>query len=195
MAPERGPTIHKNHQGVYTLIIRSTVPHKVAVGRHLSVFFQRGLYLYTGSALGRGSTSLEGRIRRHLGRKKKNFWHVDRILSSGSTRVVSVVFAKTRSKLECEVNVILLRDPDIEVLTKGIGSSDCRCESHLLTARCPLGVLRQKVRSCYARLRLRPRKLGDYRNRPLGRFSTEQNGFGLRTIAARNRMRRSMPDQ
>jgi Uri superfamily endonuclease len=195
MAAKGGATTDKNHQGVYTLIIRSTVPHKVDVGRHLSVFFQRGLYLYTGSALGRGSTSLEGRIRRHLSQEKKDFWHVDRILSSGSTRVVAVVFAKTRSKLECEVNSMLLTDPEIGVLARGIGSSDCRCESHLLKARCTQGVLRRRVRSCYARLRLRPCK---WQITGLAGSADLRHGrsrFKLMTVAERIRMPRSMYDQ
>jgi len=182
-------------RGVYTLIIRSTERGKVPVGRHLSVSFQRGLYLYTGSALGQGSSSLEGRIGRHLSREKKNFWHIDRVLSSDSAHVVSVIFAKTPSKAECKVNTALLRDSDIDVLAKGIGSSDCRCESHFLMAKCTLGVLRQKVRSCYTRLGLRPRKLEDHRTSQLCRFTTEPNRIKLRTIAARTRTRRSMPDQ
>lgn len=152
-------TTHKNHQGVYTLIIRLPAPCRIAVGRHLAVLFKRGLYLYTGSALGRGSTSLEGRIGRHLSRHKNDFWHIDRILSSDSRSVVSVVFAKTTSKAECRVNAALLMDPEIEVLAKGIGSSDCKCESHFLAAGCTLSVLRRKVRLCYTSLSLHPRTL------------------------------------
>jgi len=150
---------HKNHQGVYTLIIRSSRPCRITVGRHLTVLLKRGWYLYSGSALGRGSTSLEGRISRHLTRDKKHFWHIDRILSSDSTRVVLVVFAKTTSKMECKLNAALLKDSGIRVPVRGMGSTDCRCESHFLVTRHTLGVLRQKVRLCYARLGLRPRSL------------------------------------
>jgi Uri superfamily endonuclease len=150
-------------RGVYTLIIRSVQSRGIKVGGRLPVFLERGLYLYTGSALGRGSTSLEGRISRHLSRKKKNFWHIDRILLSNSVRVVSIVFAKTTSKMECRVNTALLKESGTEVPARGIGSSDCRCESHFLMARYTSGVLRGKVRLCYIRLGLRPRMLEDHR--------------------------------
>ena len=126
------------------------------------VFLKGGLYLYTGSALGRGPTSLEGRISRHLGRRKRSFWHIDRILSSNFVRVVSVVFANTTSKMECKVNTALLKESGIGVLARGVGSSDCRCESHFLWARCTSAVLRRKVRSCYIRLGLRPHTLEDH---------------------------------
>jgi Uri superfamily endonuclease len=150
-------------RGVYTLIIRSCKPRRITVGRHLSVFLERGLYLYTGSALGRGSTSLEGRISRHLSREKKHFWHIDRILSSDSARVVSVIFASTTSRMECKVNTALLKDSGIGVPMRGVGSTDCRCEAHFLMARCTLGLLRQKVRLCYTGLGVRPRMLEDHR--------------------------------
>jgi Uri superfamily endonuclease len=143
-------------RGVYTLIIRLARPCKASILKHAPVVVDRGLYLYTGSASGRGSTSLEGRIRRHLKREKKEFWHVDRILACKSAHVVSVVYAVTTSKSECRVNAALLKDTNIRAPFKGLGSSDCRCESHFLEARGSLPSLRQKVRSCYAGLGLRP---------------------------------------
>ena len=148
-------------RGVYTLIIRSAQSRRIRVGGRVLVF-KKGLYLYTGSALGRGPTSLERRISRHLGRRKRNFWHIDRVLSSSSLRVVSVVFANTTSKMECKVNTALLKESGIRVLARGIGSSDCRCESHFLTARCTSVVLQRRVRSCYIELGLRPRTLEDH---------------------------------
>ena len=154
-------------RGVYTLIIRSTEPCKVLAGRRHSVAFERGLYLYTGSALGRGSTSLEGRIGRHLSREKRDFWHIDRILSSESVHVISVIFAKTTRKAECGVNTEFLKDSDINVLAKRIGSSDCRCKSHLLVARGGPDALKRKIKSSYARPSLRPHELKDRRIRRL----------------------------
>jgi len=170
-------------RGIYTLIIRLTAPRRIAVGRHLSISFKRGLYLYTGSALGRSSASLEGRISRHLSREKDDFWHIDRILSSNSGEVVSVIFAETTSKAECKMNRALLTVPDIGVLAKGIGSSDCKCESHFLIARCRLGALRREVGSCYASLRLRPRVLKDLGTRRLRRFATRSDRLRSRTTA------------
>jgi Uri superfamily endonuclease len=146
-------------RGVYTLIIRSSGPSRITVGRHLTILLKRGLYLYSGSALGRGSTSLEHRISRHITLEKTHFWHIDRILSSSSTRVVLVVFAKTTSKMECKLNKLLLKDSGIRAPMKGVGSTDCGCESHFLITRYTLSVLREKVESCYGRLGLRPHTL------------------------------------
>ena len=146
-------------RGVYTLIIRCSRPSRITVGRRLTLLLRRGWYLYSGSALGSGSTSLEWRISRHLTQEKKRFWHIDRILASDSTRVASVIFAKTTSKIECKLNAAILKDSGIRVLVRGVGSTDCRCESHFLITRDSLGTLRQSVRSCYSRLGLRPSTL------------------------------------
>ena len=182
-------------RGVYTLIIRLAAPCSIAVGRHLSVLFKRGLYLYTGSALGRGSTSLEGRISRHLSRHKNDFWHIDRILSSDSRYAVSVIFAKTTSKAECRVNRALLMDPNIGVLTKGIGSSDCKCESHFLATGRTLSVLRRKVRLCYTSLGLRPRTLKCRRTHRPCESTIQSSRPRSKAIARGIRTRRSMPHQ
>jgi len=178
-----GPSAERNQQGAYTLIIRSSQPRRITVGRHLSVVLERGLYLYTGSALGRGSTSLEWRLSRHLSREKKNLWHIDRILASDSTCLVSAIVASTKSRIECRVNTVLLRDPSIRVMLKGIGSSDCKCESHFLMARCGLDALQRKVRSCYAGLGFRPHVFKDLGTHGLRGFTAQPEGLKSRIIA------------
>jgi Uri superfamily endonuclease len=182
-----GPSAERNYQGAYTLIIRSGRPHRITVGRHLSIVLERGLYLYTGSALGRGSTSLEWRLSRHLSRDKKNFWHIDRILASDSAYLVSAIVARTKSRVECRVNTALLGDPSIRVLLKGIGSSDCKCESHFLMARCELDALQRKVRSCYASLGFRPHVFKDLGTHGLHGFTAQPEGLKSRIIARRIR--------
>ena len=167
-----GTSTQRNHQGAYTLIIRSGQARRITIGRHLSVTLERGLYLYTGSALGRGSTSLEWRFSRHLSQEKKHFWHIDRILSSDSVRLISAIVTKTTGKVECKVNTALLEDSSVRVLAKGIGSSDCRCESHFLITKCGLDVLQRKVRSCYASLGLHPYVLKDFGTHGLRIHST-----------------------
>jgi len=146
-------------KGVYTLIIRFAKPCKTRIGRHRSVALPQGLYVYTGSGVGPGSTSLEGRVHRHLRRKKRKFWHVDRILACKPAKIMSVVLAETVAGLECRVNAALTRDPHFRVLQSGIGSSDCRCESHFLLAKESVRPLLRRVRSHYLKLRLTPRVL------------------------------------
>jgi len=146
-------------RGVYTLTIRLRRPCRVRIGRHVSSTLKKGLYLYTGSAMGRGSTSLEARIRRHLRQDKKQFWHIDRILGCKLARVLSVVYASSTSKVECRINAALLKHKSFRVFLRGIGSSDCRCEAHFLMATGSLRSLQQKVRSCYAKMGFHPHVL------------------------------------
>jgi len=148
-------------RGVYTLIIRLTRRCVTTAGRRLRVSLGRGLYLYTGSALGCGSASLEGRVGRHLRRVKKEFWHIDRILACRHARVVSVVFARTARKRECTVNAAILHNSNVRVPCRGVGSSDCRCSSHLLAAVGPLRSVEGFVRSSYARAGLHSEILGN----------------------------------
>jgi len=143
-------------KGVYTLIIRFARSCETRIRNHGSVVIGRGLYVYTGSALGAGSSSLEARIGRHLRRRKKKFWHIDRILACKYARVVSVVFAETICRMECEVNAALLRDSHMSVLFAGVGSSDCRCSSHVLLAKQSLLSVRRRVCAHYSEQGLTP---------------------------------------
>jgi Uri superfamily endonuclease len=119
-------------RGVYTLLIKLGEGQSIKPRPELRWNLPKGYYVYTGSALGRGSTSLEKRLERHLRVNKKIFWHIDRLLS-GSGRIVKVFYAETAAKIECELNQkisSLLQAKPI----KRFGSSDCRkgCVGHLL---------------------------------------------------------------
>lgn len=151
----------KYHRGVYNLIIRFNRECAVRKVRGAVLLLEPGLYIYTGSARGSGSTSLEQRVRRHLTRDKKQFWHIDRILHCRSAEVVAVVFAETRRDAECSVNAALTEDPHISTLGKWIGSSDCRCRSHFLIAKGSLRPLIFRVRHAYERVGLNPHVLKD----------------------------------
>lgn len=118
-------------KGVYTLIISVRKPLRLRVGRLGSWRFPRGLYLYTGSALGPGG--LSRRIGRHLGRRKSRFWHIDYLLGSRGVKIELAISAKTRERMECRVNQLL--EMRFKAQAKGFGSSDCvksSCTSHLL---------------------------------------------------------------
>jgi len=124
----------KEARGVYTLIIfaRSTAPLKIGgLGEKM---IERGHYTYTGSALGSGSSSLAGRISRHLRKSKKKRWHIDYLLGSEGAEVKAVLAMITERNMECEMNQHLMRELNPEVPIIGFGSSDCamRCKSHLL---------------------------------------------------------------
>jgi len=56
--------------GVYTLLLFVAKESTVEIGKLGKQKFPRGYYSYTGSALGKGATSLKHRLARHL--RKKN---------------------------------------------------------------------------------------------------------------------------
>jgi len=89
------------------------------------VFFIKGDYLYIGSAKG----CLESRLRRHLKKDKKNFWHIDYLLKDERTQI-SQIWIILKST-ECETAELFYRNLFTETVRKGFGSSDCKCETHL----------------------------------------------------------------
>ena len=89
------------------------------------MFFKKGDYIYIGSAKG----CLEARLRRHLKKDKKNFWHIDYLLKDERTQI-SQIWMILKS-IECETAEIFYRNPFTETVRKGFGSSDCKCETHL----------------------------------------------------------------
>ena len=93
-----------------------------------------GYYTYTGSALGKGASSLRHRISRHLRKKKRKFWHTDYLLANENVSVEAGVVAETKENMECKINQYLKRIVGAKVPVKGFGASDCqkKCRSHLL---------------------------------------------------------------
>ncbi|RLB43231.1 MAG: hypothetical protein DRH12_03605 [Deltaproteobacteria bacterium] len=109
-------------QGTYILIIRVLTPKDLDVGKLGKIHFDKGLYAYVGS----GMRGLEGRIKRHLRRKKKNHWHIDYLLAY--SEIIDLIILETRQRCECEVASRLSAQFSS---IKNFGSSDCRCSSHL----------------------------------------------------------------
>lgn len=145
-------------KGIYTLIILLEKDIRRRIAALGPIRFSKGVYLYTGSARGQGSTSVEGRIERHLGNRRRKFWHIDHLLSANGCKVLACIYAETVKDVECVVN------SKIQELTRGVfpvhrfGSSDCNCRSHLifLQRRDIVRALRN-VTEAYRRLRLKSR--------------------------------------
>ena len=102
------------------------------VGKLGKVRFKRGLYLYVGSALGRGSSSLEGRLNRHLRGFKKVYWHIDHLTTMPHVKVVSAHYIESNVNRECELTATLVREFDGRIEHPGFGSTDCGCGGHLI---------------------------------------------------------------
>lgn len=109
--------------GVYIVAFHLPKAQNISVGKLGRACFQKGTYLYVGSA----QRNLQARLRRH-GRKKKPLrWHVD-YLSSRAQMIGAVAFEGPR-EYECELAKKL--GEMFETVMPGFGASDCRCGGHL----------------------------------------------------------------
>lgn len=89
--------------------------------------FPAGYYGYIGSAQG----GLEQRLSRHMRREKKKRWHIDYLLAEAEV-VSKLIIPFGGREMECIVARTLRGVEGAQVVAEGFGSSDCRCESHLL---------------------------------------------------------------
>lgn len=111
-------------KGVYALIIQLDKVACVNVGALGKLTFKKGLYVYVGSA----QTNLEHRIKRHLGKEKRLFWHIDYLLNSSAARIIKVFHKQSDKTEECALAKAISEKGEPVV---GFGCSDCHCRSHL----------------------------------------------------------------
>lgn len=112
-------------KGIYVLIIRVSNDVAVQVGALGKLTFEKGLYAYVGSAQG----NLEQRVRRHLLKEKRKFWHIDYLLGNDAATVLGVFHKQADKTEECAVaRAIGERGRGVA----GFGASDCNCKNHLL---------------------------------------------------------------
>ncbi len=120
------------NSGSYRLHILLGRDETIVVGALGKVFFPKGLYIYSGSAM----KNLEQRIERHRRKEKPLKWHIDYLLSKKSSKIVKVETFPSEKKEECERNLELLNKPGAWLPVIGFGSSDCRkCPAHLIGIR------------------------------------------------------------
>lgn len=104
----------------YCLHLYISKPKKIRVGKLGTFSFQRGNYLYIGSA----RKNLTKRIERHLRKKKKKFWHIDYLLQYAEVRNIWV-----GNVPEEEIAASLSKKLKIPV--KKFGASDKKSKAHL----------------------------------------------------------------
>lgn len=108
--------------GIYLIIAELAEASEIQVRSGRKFNLKKGFYIYVGSAL----NSLEARLARHLGHRKKLFWHIDYLLNCA--RVRAVIMTETSRKEECFVaRALAQRLPPV----LAFGCSDCGCTSHL----------------------------------------------------------------
>lgn len=110
--------------GIYLLAISVKKEIRLKIGSLGIRKFDRGLYVYVGSA----QKKLEKRIMRHMRRNKRKFWHIDHLLSNENTEIVKAFYKEVESTWECKIASKLC---EIGFPVNGFGSSDCQCKSHL----------------------------------------------------------------
>jgi len=115
-------------KGAYVLIISVSKDISVKVGALGSLNFEKGWYAYVGSA----QNSLEKRIKRHLRKAKRKFWHIDYLLENEFVGVVKVFYKEAERSEECRI-ARKLSGMGIPVVH--FGCSDCSCVSHLFMVK------------------------------------------------------------
>lgn len=124
-------------KGAYLLIIELKKQMEISVGALGRKEFARGFYVYVGSAL----SGFDARIRRHLRKEKKIFWHIDYLLEKAEVACALVYPSKRKTECRLARKISALADDSIP----RFGSSDCRCGSHLFHfKRNPVNILPQR---------------------------------------------------
>lgn len=115
-------------KGIYVLIISicrgGATPPIQKIGSLGKFEFSPGKYIYVGSA----QNGIEKRIRRHLRREKRKFWHIDYLLDNPLVKVDKVLYKEVGKEEECKTASLLLK---YGIPVPGFGCSDCKCKSHL----------------------------------------------------------------
>jgi Uri superfamily endonuclease len=111
-------------KGIYVLIIQINKPVRIKVGALGEIAFEPSLYAYVGSA----QNNLESRVKRHLRKEKRLFWHIDYLLADPAANVTEVYCLEGDKTCECKIAQLLSEHG--ESVTR-FGCSDCRCNSHL----------------------------------------------------------------
>ena len=120
-------------KGVYTLVIEIPTTLDIKIGSMGNQTFERGFWVYVGSAQGIASTSLERRLQRHHRKEKKIHWHIDFLLDS-KVNLVDAYWSETDRNRECDLVSNMLESKKFRPGPWRFGASDCKkgCFAHLL---------------------------------------------------------------
>ncbi len=119
-------------KGAYALIIEAENAVNVQTKSLCKVEFQSGTWVYIGSAMGNGSTSLENRIMRHFRSEKTVFWHIDHLLDK-NVKLLKAFWAQNPLPTECDIAQEIQSRNEFQAGPRQFGSSDCRrgCTAHI----------------------------------------------------------------
>jgi Uri superfamily endonuclease len=113
-------------KGLYQLLIYLPKDSSIVIGKKGKFRFPKGYYIYTGSA----KNGLKARVRRHLRKEKKRFWHIDYLLDHAE--VLQVFLFPHDTLDECSLSKKILTRKEAKVIVPRFGASDCNCPAHLV---------------------------------------------------------------
>jgi sugar fermentation stimulation protein A len=116
----------KINSGSYIIVYKLYDEQEIKIGKLGKFTFPKGFYIYTGSGL----RNLKQRISRHLRKEKSVKWHIDYL--SMKCEPVWHYMIEDGINHECELSSKMNRLTCFSMPVKGFGSSDCKCDSHLL---------------------------------------------------------------
>lgn len=115
--------------GTYALLLRLQAPSELEVGCLGRIYFDSLFYLYFGSGFGPGG--LGARIKHHLQPVRRAHWHIDYLRQVAE--VVGAWYTFDPARLECTWANAALALQGVSSVPR-FGSSDCRCQSHLVAS-------------------------------------------------------------
>lgn len=117
--------------GTYVLLLALSRPVRLTVGRLGTFDFEPGHYAYAGSACGPGG--LQARLAHHLRPTRNPHWHIDYLRNFF---VLREIWFRRSAKDEEHLWFDRLRAMrGARIPVSGFGSSDCRCQAHLVYFR------------------------------------------------------------
>ena len=111
-------------KGIYVLIIKIATQLRLKIGALGETIFPASTYAYVGSA----QSSIESRVKRHMRKEKKFFWHIDYLLADNSIKVVQIYYLAGEKACECQTAQLIAK---YSKPVPNFGCSDCNCKSHL----------------------------------------------------------------
>ncbi len=118
----------KIEKGTYGLIFELQTSCRLMVGKLGRFGFPAGWYAYTGSA--RGPGGLRARVAHHLRLSRSPHWHMDYLRPHGT--IHELWYGADNRHDEHRWAACLQSMPNALALVPGFGSSDCRCQTHLV---------------------------------------------------------------
>ena len=116
--------------GSYAIILGNPAHRVITVGRRGEVEFEPGFYIYVGSAFGPGG--IRARVGRHSRSDKTSRWHIDYVRER--MNFIEAWYSCRPRNQEHQWAAALQAQANIGGL-RGIGCSDCNCNTHLFYSR------------------------------------------------------------